>query len=412
MNIMRASNQWANRPADERYESLQAMFAAAQAVKAAGVEKPFAINRLKAVVEGGELLLEGCNAAGQTKRSSMTHFSFGQLARFVVPEDSASPNVEHLRRLPAHLAAEVINHDLTRCDRMTKALYHSDVNDIKAGLLPVARAFNTPKYGRFWNADAIADLLPLQAKGWRVPPARPAFNDPRARPATEADCLKNRMEGLGINVGDMIAPAGLYMGEKDMFAFMVNEDRPINGGGKTPLYRGFFLENSEVGSLSFWITTFLYNTVCGNHIVWGASNVKEIRVVHIGNNVKGRAASGMEVQLKEYANESVSEIEGKIKVARTFTFGATKDEVVKFLYDKRISTQSILESAFDEAEKHPEDGGDCDPKSAWGMAQGMTRLSQGSPFMDKRVEMDKAAGSILELATGKGKNRVKEIVLA
>ena len=117
-------------------------------------------------------------------------------------------------------------------------------------------------------------------------------------------------------------------------------------------------------------------------------------------------------QLLEDNPELMAEIEGKIKVARTFTFGATKDEVVKFLYDKRISTQSILESAFDEAEKHPEDGGDCDPKSAWGMAQGMTRLSQGSPFMDKRVEMDKAAGSILELATGKGKNRVKEIVLA
>ncbi len=402
MNMMRASNQWANRPADERFWTLQDMLAEAEAIKAHGKEKTFAINRLRAVADGGELFLEGQNG----RRSTMTHFAFGQLARFAVPDNEATPRIDHLRRLPAWLAAENINHDLNRCEAETAALYH--VEDGKA----LARAFNTPKYGRIWNAECISNLIPLQAKGWRVPPARPAFNDPRARPATQADLLQSRFNnggGLSIELGSMIAPAGLYMGEKDMFAFMVNEDRPINGGGDSPLYRGFFLENSEVGSLSFWITTFLYNTVCGNHIVWGASEVKEIRVVHVGKNAGSRANAGLEVQLKEYANESATDIEAKIKTSRTFVFGKSKDEVVDFLYSKRIATQTVLKDAYDEAVNHPEDGGDCDPKSAWGMAQGMTRLSQIQSYMDKRVELDRASGSILELATGKNKKKVIEV---
>lgn len=399
MNLMRASNQWANRPSDERFWTLQDMRAAAAKDKKEGVEKEQTIDsiRVRPVSEHGlEIVGQKSGAV-----ASFTHFSFGQLARFACPEGKKSADPEYLRRLPAELAAQALNYDLERCSKESKVLWNID-NERHAQ----ARAFTTPKYGRIWNVEAIDKLIPMQADGWRVPPARPNGVGNDVRIATDADCLKNRMPGLGINPGDKIAPAGLYMGEKDMFAFMVNEDRPVSGGGKTPLYRGFFLENSEVGSLSYWVTTFLYNSVCGNHIVWGASEVREIRVVHIGDAAGKRAGNALEVQLKEYANESASDLEAKIKIARNFTFGADKKEVVEALYAKRIATQTALEAAYDAAVEHPEDGADCDPKSAWGMAQGMTRMSQLSAYMDKRVELDRAAGDILDLATGKKKSKV------
>jgi len=242
----------------------------------------------------------------------------------------------------------------------------------------------------------------LQDNGWVIPPARPNGNESssRIRLATEADVSKNKNMGggLSVNVGDEIAPAGLYMGDKDMFAFMVNESRPINGGGKSPLYRGFFFENSEVGQKSYKIMTFLYNSVCGNHIVWGASKVSEVRVIHVGNAV-GRAAEAIKVQLREYSDASASDLELKIKNAKTIVFGKTKDEVVDTLYQRDMATRKALMAAFDAAVEHPEDGGDCDPKSAWGMAQGFTRMSQAQPFMDKRIELDRIAGRILNLAT-------------
>lgn len=400
MNLYRASYQWATRPADQRFWTLQDMLEKAQAIKTRGRERTQPLNRLQLRAIGeNDRGLQIIGAEGG--QASLTHFSFGQLVRTACLEGEKCASVEHLRRLPASMAAQVVNYDLARNSDAAKVLWHLGENSEVQ-----ARAFTTEKYGRIWNAEAIAKLLPLLAEGWRVPPARPHSNAAETRIATEADCLQNRMPGLGINPGDKISPAGLYMGEKDMFAFMVNENRPINGGGGSPLYRGFFLENSEVGSLSYWITTFLYNSVCSNHIVWSASNVKEIRVVHVGNNAGGRAAEALEVQLKEYADESASDIEAKIKTARTIVFGTDKAEVVETLYSKHVATQAVLEAAYDAAVEHPEDSGNCDPKSAWGMAQGMTRMSQLSAYMDKRVELDKAAGRILDLATGKSKGKV------
>ena len=41
---------------------------------------------------------------------------------------------------------------------------------------------------------------------------------------------------------------------------------------------------------------------------------------------------------------------------------------------------------------------DGDPRTAWGMANGLTRLSQSLPYADERVALDRAAGKVLEMA--------------
>ena len=45
----------------------------------------------------------------------------------------------------------------------------------------------------------------------------------------------------------MIAPAGIYASDHDMFAFLVNEEYRIDDGSDGGLARGFFVQNSEVG---------------------------------------------------------------------------------------------------------------------------------------------------------------------
>lgn len=415
MELFKASQQWANRPNDERFWDLAEMEAAALNAKNHGIVKEMPINRLKvrAHDDGKGLGIIGSNGA----EASFSHFSFSQLCSFIAPPDLIGEKItgekrqqkridpEAMKRFPASQVAALVNYDLERCDRTTQVLWESyGVGKTKA------RAFQTPDYSRIWNAEAIQTLKMLQDNGWTIPPARPNGNESagRTRIATLADVSKNKNMGggLSVNVGDKIAPAGLYMGDKDMFAFMVNESRPINGGGKTPLYRGFFFENSEVGQKSYKIMTFLYNSVCGNHIVWGASKVSEVRVIHVGNAV-GRAADAIKVQLREYSDASANDLELKIKNAKTIVFGKDKDEVVDTLYSRDMATRKALMAAFDAAVEHPEDGGDCDPKSAWGMAQGFTRMSQAQPYMDKRIELDRIAGRILNLATN-----TKETALA
>lgn len=49
------------------------------------------------------------------------------------------------------------------------------------------------------------------------------------------------------------------------------------------------------------------------------------------------------------------------------------------------------------AERHTEDHR-ADPGSVWGIVGGLTRLSQQSEYADKRVEIDQAAGKVLQIA--------------
>ncbi len=52
--------------------------------------------------------------------------------------------------------------------------------------------------------------------------------------------------------------------------------------------------------------------------------------------------------------------------------------------------------SWDEAKAHED--ADGPPRSTWGYAQGLTRVSQSLPFAEIHVEIDRAAGRILQLA--------------
>ena len=71
----------------------------------------------------------------------------------------------------------------------------------------------------------------------------------------------------------------LYASDRDVFIFLVDENRPIDVDGQT-YFRGFLTWNSEVGKAAFGLQTFLYSRVCANRIIWGARDVEEIRIRH------------------------------------------------------------------------------------------------------------------------------------
>jgi hypothetical protein len=182
-----------------------------------------------------------------------------------------------------------------------------------------------------------------------------------------------------------------------MFVFMINESRRISEPGNPDgLSRGFMAGNSEVGDSAFWLLRFLYRNVCGNHIVWGASQVSEIRIPHIGN-ADDRVFSKIRGELIKYANESASDDEARIRTATRFVLGATKDEVLDRLFSVkslRLSRVKLNEAYDIVVTEEP----NVDPTTAWGVAQGLTRLSQATPYADERVELDRAAGRVLNMA--------------
>jgi hypothetical protein len=129
--------------------------------------------------------------------------------------------------------------------------------------------------------------------------------------------------------------------------------------------------------------------------VWGARNVSEFRVRHVGA-AEDRAFGAIQADLLEYANESASEDEAIIRKARTTLLGKDKTEVIAEVFRRLTGklTQAQATAAFQVAEQNPRYGS---PASVWGIVNGITELSQNTAYTDERVKLDRAAGKLMSL---------------
>jgi hypothetical protein len=202
-----ATRQWSDRPADERFGSLADLHEKAKWYRTNAAVAKIKANALRVAAQADDLLLVGPSGAS----ASLTNWSFGQVAQ------RAYAPAAYLKQLPASIAADCINDGLMK--RAEDAEIQLLLNQPKGGGGLQARAVNSSAYSRIWNTDITKRLLDLEAEGpWQPAPA--AFDGSR----------------------------GLYLGDRDMFAFLVDNERRIfetlPGGG---LSRGFFTSNSEVG---------------------------------------------------------------------------------------------------------------------------------------------------------------------
>jgi hypothetical protein len=383
-NLYDASNQWAKRPDDERFWNLNEMIAFLDGVKRTSYEATVRSDTLDVVTDGDDVALVGPKG----KPARMTNYAFKQFASLV----KAPP--AYLQTLPTDLAVTNLRHGLRMREmqgRDLMVLGNSNGSQM-------VRSVTSEKYCRIWDADIARGLTRLTDQGWHTPPARPHNHTARTRIATADDVTAACNSGLAIKEGDTIAPAGLYASDHDLFVFMIRDDRPVEFPGcSTPLYRGFFVSNSEVGDRRFELCTFLFNGVCGNHIVWGASNVRRTSIVHLGKTSDARAMRALATKARDFANASERDDQRRIEKARTHILGNTTDDVIDFLYEKRISTRTLAEAAVNAAVDHQEDHV-SNPRSAWAIAQGFTRVSQESNYADRRVTIDQMATKVLDRA--------------
>lgn len=368
-----AHKQWANRPADETFPSIQALHERVTRLRAESRTATVAVASLRVEADQGGVLLVGKTGS----RALLTNWSFGQLA------NRAGAPASYLRELPATLAAQNLNYGLARLDRAGAVA--DDEREVKLLLNQnghnTLRAVTSERYSRIWNTDVTGRLVKLvEAQPfWKLPLAYDRHNGAAGTPDANG-----------------MVPRGAYASDRDCFIFMVDEGRQIAVPGSNPINRGFFMWNSEVGAKSFGITTFLYDYVCGNHYVWGAKNVATVRIRHTGE-ANEKAFVELNGQVRQYAEASTKTIEGQIVRARGLLLGANKEEVVKTVMSKRIPdlTNGRLEDAYDIAEGTERYG---DPRSVWGIVSGLTELAQKAKNTDNRVAADTAAGKVMEIA--------------
>lgn len=366
MEIMKANAQWSKRPADERYPTLQALYDATKRHYDVSKSKDVDISTLRVDGTGGDVTLVGKGGVA----ARLTHWSFGQLARRVgAPAD-------YLRDLPSTLAAQNLNHGLAKRladsvgDGIARLLFHIN------GSLKLS-ALTSTKYSRIWDYEVAERLLYLESLGWQ-----PAVPDTSWAPSAGVDLGES---ALGVTA--------LYASDHDMFAFIRQHRNEVHeAGSDQPIYKGVIVENSEVGASSLKLTRFLYRYMCGNHIIWGAQEVQSLALRHVGD-IRERFGVYASI-LKEYAEESVSDVEAKIKASKARIIAGTKEEVLDAIFGKRSIglSRKALAASYD-AVNEEQDG---DPRTVWGFVQGVTRYSQTVPFADQRTEIDKAGGRILD----------------
>lgn len=360
MELFHANRQWSSRPDDERFTSLDAMLTHFAAIRQESRELVVPSRRIHCLPDPDNkgMMITGPNGHAYAP----THWSFGQMAQL------AEAPAGYLRTLPSPIAADCINYGLQ---------FKRNIEDVGVLLQRnhdnVLRAATGPRYGRIWNEEIVRGLVDRFGDGvtgnWRVPGE------------------------FGVRVDVTKENTTLYAGDRDMFVFLADEDHRIEipnrrNGQAGSMARGFFVWNSEVGSSTFGLATFLYDYVCCNRIVWGAAEYKEVRIRHTVS-APDKFMDEMRPALISYANSSARTITDAIEQAREARVADQLDDFLASRFGKRMVEPL---KAIHKAEE------DRPIETVWDVTTAATAYARSISWQDERVAMERKAGDLLELA--------------
>jgi hypothetical protein len=248
-----AHREWASRPPDERYASVHALYDAARARRLRTEERTIETVALRTeAVASDALALRDTSG----RQAALTNWSFEQLAGI-----AAAPP-KYLRTLPAAIASDAINYGLRRQRREQQQLL------VDRDEPWTIHAVTSPRYARVHHdelAGRVLDLM-IQHPAWSLP--------------------------LGYKDGVFGAervPSGAYLGDRDMFLFLVDGNRDLDDptdSSHAGLFRGFILRNSDVGAAALTLDMFLFRAVCANNVIWGFHHVVGFRRRHVGASIQ------------------------------------------------------------------------------------------------------------------------------
>lgn len=356
-NLDFVSREWAARPADQRFYSLESARDAMKALHLASRGARVKTSSLSVQPSGDDLLLVG--KSGTTAR--FNNWSFGQLAGL------ASAPASYLSTLPAPQAAADLNFSLAKRieedgDDDLQLLVRLGDGEYTLG------AVNGKIYTRLWNEQVLSRLIDLTAgSDWELPVSRHPLDN-----------------GQGV----------LFASDRDMTVLLKDDTNRVQDGSEGGLMRAVVVRNSEVGSAKFSVWAAYLRAICGNLILWGVEKSVEVAFRHVGDGMDERSLLALNGLLNTHREAPARELEARIERLKTVEFGPSREGMVDHLFSRKIAPRKTLESAYTLCEQAEPD---LNPRSPWGMAQGLTRYSQMAPNFDRRVEVDKAAAKVLDL---------------
>ena len=349
--LIDAHKQWVKRPPDERFKSLDQILEFTGRRKRNALEETYSLRNLRLhATHGGGMFLNG-----HIPHAALTNWSFSQLCQ------SVRAPAGYLRTLSASMAVQCLEYGMAKNGGEAKLLLRKNESpdSDESSFGNAVSAFTSPTYGRIWDYDVVSELLEaVRDTNWHPPESKSGS-------------------------------AGLYASDRDMFVFLVNDERPVEVGNAR-LGKGFFLWNSETGSATFGLTTFLYNFVCGNHIVWGAEEVQELKIVHRNRALSRFYGDAIPVLNSFVENTNLDDrIKDTIAQAMDDRIGSSLGEVMNSLKSLPF-TRNEVSAAWNTGLVEGED-----VTTRWGLTQGFTAFARNQQFADRRVSLERRAATLL-----------------
>lgn len=338
-NLTRAHRELFRRTADECYSSLDALQQAVQERHSQSQDRWQPPQMLTPITCGNRLDL----TIGGDGDFAMNDWSFSQLCRL------AGVSRDTINRLSPETASQAFRETLPSAEKPMQLLTTENT----------VRSIHGVAYTRLWDSELVATVREYATD---FQPPQNAFNE----------------------------ATGLYAGEQDMFLFLIDPVGWIEIGGEA-FAPGFFAWNSEVGRRSLGLSTFWFQKICQNHIVWDAIDVVEFTRKHTAsvrdslNTVRSSIESL--VKKRDERRDSFARV---LRNAVTTKLGDTTEDVEKVLAKQGIGRQLAREALM-----LAQDRGAF---TIWTLVDALTRLSGQLVYAGDRLEADQKAASLLALA--------------
>jgi hypothetical protein len=125
------------------------------------------------------------------------------------------------------------------------------------------------------------------------------------------------------------------------------------------------------------------------YLIWGFQHVATFRRRHVGASIQ-RAWSDSLRNVQATLDADTANERMLLLRASSQELGATRDAVIEAVMRQVELPQKQAAEAYTLAEQH-----EPNPRSVWGYVQGLTRVSQRTPWQDERFALDRAASRLL-----------------
>ena len=125
------------------------------------------------------------------------------------------------------------------------------------------------------------------------------------------------------------------------------------------------------------------------YLIWGFRHIAGLRRRHVGASIHEAWTTSLDA-VSTMLDATLTEDRATLLRATSQELGPTREQVVETAMQRTDLSRKLASDAFVLAEQY-----EPNPRSVWGYVQGLTRLSQRTPWQDGRFTLDRAASRLL-----------------